>query len=192
MPLTTIFSALLLAVTGPAGFDLPCFYNQKGAGGMLERAPHCARREAGRLAFNPDVLRKMAFYEDGLSAVATDGGWHWVRADGASASVLTYDNGPDEFEAGLARGRLADGTMAYYDKQLNVALATPYQWAEPFIDGIAVVCSRCGMQPTADGEHTMVVDGDWGAIDRQGRLVLPLRGDAASLRREADAARQRR
>jgi hypothetical protein len=36
-----------------------------------------------------------------------------------------------------------------------------------------------------------VVGGDWGAIDREGALVLPLRPDAASLRSELDAARKR-
>jgi hypothetical protein len=43
-----------------------------------------------------------------------------------------------------------------------------------------------------DGEHSVMVGGDWGAIDRKGVLALPLRPDAASLRSDLEAARKRR
>jgi hypothetical protein len=79
--------------------------------------------------------------------------------------------------------------MAYYDKQLNLALATSYAWAEPFSGGLAAVCSHCVGVP--DGEHSVMVGGDWGAIDRKGALALPLRRDAASLRSDLEAARKR-
>ncbi len=193
--LTPVLIALLALAPVPApapaaAFDLKCLHARQGTGGELEFAPHCARREAGRLRFNPAVLRQMAFDADGLSAVAVDG-WSWVRADGVSAPVITFDNGPDEFVAGLVRGRQADGAMVYYDKRLDVALATPYTWVEPFIGGLAAVCARCRFEPDASGEHLAAVGGQWGAIDRGGRLVLPLRDDAASLRRDLDAARAR-
>ncbi|WP_183004269.1 hypothetical protein [Achromobacter sp. UMC71] len=193
--LTTLLISLLALAPVPvqapdAAFDLKCLHATKGAGGEFEFTEHCARREAGRLRFNPAVLRHMAFDADGLSAVAVDG-WSWVRADGVSAPVITFDNGPDDFVAGLARGRQAGGAMVYYDKRLDVALATPYTWVEPFIEGLAAVCARCRFEPDASGEHFEAVGGQWGAIDRSGKLVLPLRDDAASLRRDLDTARAR-
>jgi hypothetical protein len=187
MLITALLTSLALA-SGGGAFELSCFYADKADGGSLESADHCAREEGGGLVFNPDILRRMQFSAEGLSPVAAAGGWRWLRPDGRSVSVLTYDNGPDDFEEGLARGRRPEG-MAYYDKQLNVALATSYAWAEPFSGGLAAVCSRCVIVP--EGEHAMVVGGDWGAIDRKGALVLPLRPDAASLRSELEAARKR-
>lgn len=194
--LTTLLISLLALAPVPvqeapaAAFDLKCLQATQGTGGELAFTEHCARRETGGLRFNPAVLRHMEFDADGLSAVAVDG-WSWVRADGASAPVITFDNGPDDFVAGLARGRQADGAMVYYDKRLDVALATPYTWVEPFIGGLAVVCARCRFEPDASGEHQVVAGGQWGAIDRAGKLVLPLRDDAASLRQDLAAARAR-
>jgi len=187
---TLLFSLLAHAPLAASDFDLTCLSAARGAGGMMESTAHCARREAGRITFNPALLRQLEYGADGLGAVALDGGWAWVRADGASAQVITFDNGPDDFVDGLARGRRPDGSMVYIDKRLDVALATPYTWIEPFIGGTAVVCSRCRFEPDASGEHHQVVGGEWGAIDRAGKLVLPWRADAASLRQDLDAARK--
>ncbi|RBL80767.1 hypothetical protein DDE05_49070 [Streptomyces cavourensis] len=188
---TLLFSLLAHAPVTASDFDLSCLAAARGTGGMMETTAHCARRDGSQLSFNPAVLGQLEYDADGLSAVAVGGGWSWVRADGASAQVIPFDNGPDDFVDGLARGRRAGGAMIYIDKRLDVALATPYTWVEPFADGIAAVCARCRFEPDASGEHQVVVGGEWGAIDRAGKLVLPLRADAASLRRELDAARKR-
>ncbi|MGE8686389.1 MAG: hypothetical protein ACN6PJ_04580 [Achromobacter sp.] len=188
MLISALLTTLALATGNASAFDLWCFYADKTADGVFERVEHCAREEGGAIVFNPEYLRRMQFGGDGLAPAGLPSGWRWVRPDGRSVSVLTYDNGPDEFEEGLARGRRPEG-MAYYDRRLNLALATSYAWAEPFSGGLAAVCTRCVIVP--EGEHSMVVGGDWGAIDRQGRLALPLRPDAESLRRELKAARQR-
>ncbi|MCY1370533.1 WG repeat-containing protein [Achromobacter agilis] len=190
MLMTALLTTLALASGNPAAFELSCEYSDKTDEGVFNNAEHCAREENGGIVFNPEYLRRMQFGDDGLAPAGVAGNWRWVRQDGRSVAVLTYDNSPDEFEEGLSRGRRPEG-MAYYDKQLNLALATSYAWAEPFSGGLAAVCSHCVIVPEPGGEHSMVVGGDWGAIDRQGRLVLPLRPDADSLRRELKAARAR-
>ena len=177
---TLLFSLLAAAPGGGATFDLPCHYAQKDAGGMIESAEHCARVEGDGLVFQPDILRVMDFNADGLSPVFAHRSWHWVRPDGKSVPVLTYDNFADDFEAGLTRGPWSGG-MAYYDTDLNRVLTTPFEWVDRYSGGLAVVCEGCRKTFTPDGEHSFMSGGEWGAIDRQGRLVLPLRPDAASL-----------
>ncbi len=188
MLITALLTMLALASGKAAAFDLSCVYPDKNDQGVFDNAEHCAREESGGIVFNPEYLRRMQFGDDRLAPASVAGNWRWVRPDGHSVPVITYDNGPDDFEEGLARGRRPDG-MAYYDRQLNLALATQYAWAEPFSGGLAAVCSRCVIVP--EGEHSRVVGGDWGAIDRKGALVLPLRPDPASLRSELEAARKR-
>lgn len=186
--LIALLTTLALATGNAAAFELSCFYADKTDEGAFGHAEQCAREDGGGFVFNPEILRRMQFGADGLAPAAV-AGWRWVRPDGRSVSVITYDNGPDEFEEGLARGRRPEG-MAYYDKQLDLALATSYAWAEPFSGGLAAVCSYC--VSVQDGEHSVMVGGDWGAIDRKGVLALPLRPDAASLRSDLEAARKRR
>ncbi|MNU27920.1 hypothetical protein D3C71_163220 [compost metagenome] len=188
MFIAALLSSLALASGNAAGYGLPCFYAEKGAGGSLEYAEHCARPAGESVAFRPDVLARMDFAGDGLSPATANGSWHWVRPDGYAVAVVTFDNGADDFEAGLTRGPWQGG-MAYYDKQLNRVLATPYDWVDRFSGGLAAVCKGCRLERTPDGEHSYVVGGEWGAIDRQGRLVLPLRPDAASLHGDVEAAR---
>ena len=183
-----LLTSLALASGNAADYDLPCFYADKLQGGSLEHVEHCARATQDSVAFRPAVLNRMDFSRDGLSPATANGSWHWVRPDGRAVAVVTYDNGADDFEEGLTRGRWQGG-MAYYDTQLKRVLATPYDWADRFSGGLAVVCKGCRTERTPDGEHSFVVGGEWGAIDRQGRLVLPLRNDAASLRGEVEAAR---
>lgn len=189
MLIAALLTSLALSSGNAADYDLPCFYADKEADGSLERVEHCARATEESVEFRPAVLSRMDFGDDGLSPATANGSWHWVRPDGRAVAVLTYDNGADDFDEGLARGRWAGG-MAFYDKQLNRVLATPYDWVERFEGGLAVVCQGCRTERTPDGEHSYVVGGEWGAIDRQGRLVLPLRRDAMSVRADVEAARE--
>ncbi len=176
------------ATRSSSSHDLQCLYAARQEGGMLEPTDQCARVEGDTVVFAADVLGRMDFNEDGLSPVFTHGSWRWVRPDGKSVAVVTYDNFADDFEDGLTRGPWSGG-MAYYDTQLKRVLATPYEWVDRYSGGLAVVCEGCRKAHTPDGEHSYMTGGQWGAIDRQGKLSLPLRPDAASLYREVEAAR---
>lgn len=188
MLIAALLSSLALASGNATDYDLPCFYADKESGGSLEHVEHCARATGETVAFRPAVLARMDFAGDGLSPATANGSWHWVRPDGRAVAVVTFDNGADDFVEGLTRGPWAGG-MAYYDLALNRVLTTPYDWVDRYGGGLAVVCKGCRLERTPDGEHSYVVGGQWGAIDRQGRLVLPLRPDAASLHGEVEAAR---
>ncbi|QYJ20948.1 hypothetical protein KYT87_25565 [Achromobacter sp. ES-001] len=192
--LTTLLLALLAAApAAPAAdpvssYPLQCLYAAKHEGGSLESQDHCARVDGDTLTFAAQALARMDFNADGLSPAYTHGSWRWVRPDGKSVAVVTYDNFADDFEDGLTRGPWSGG-MAYYDAQLNRVITTPYDWVDRFEGGLAVVCQGCRKVPAAGGEHYYMAGGQWGAIDRQGRVVMPLRHEAASLMQDVEAAR---
>ena len=86
--------------------------------------------------------------------------------------VETMDNGPDYFKDGLARSPVG-GKIGYIDRKLNLVIPATYDGAYPFKDGVAVVCTAC--QIVSDGEHDWYEGGQWGRIDRKGRVVTPFR-----------------
>lgn len=189
MLIAALLTSLALTSGHAVEYDLACFFADRQAQGSLEHVEHCARATNDSVEFRPAVLARMDFGADGLSPATANGSWHWVRPDGRAVAVVTFDNSADDFEEGLTRGPWAGG-MAYYDKQLNRVLATPYDWVDRFEGGLAAVCKGCRIERTRDGEHSVVTGGEWGAIDRQGRLALPMRPDATSLRAQMQAQMQ--
>jgi hypothetical protein len=118
-------------------------------------------------------------YRDGLASVLlfneTDkqnAQWFYVRRGVMPVPVEKMDNGPDYFEDGLARARVG-GKIGYIDRKLNLMIPAAYDGAYPFRDGVAVVCTACTI--AGDGEHSWYVGGQWGRIDRTGRMVSPFR-----------------
>ncbi|PTX04419.1 hypothetical protein DBL07_10965 [Achromobacter mucicolens] len=189
MLIAALLTSLALTPGHAVDYDLACFFADRQAQGSLEHVEHCARATKDSVEFRPAVLARMDFSDDGLSPATANGSWHWVRPDGHAVAVVTFDNSADDFEEGLTRGPWAGG-MAYYDRHLNRVLATPYDWVDRFEGGLAAVCKGCRIERTRDGEHSFVTGGEWGAIDRQGRLALPMRPDATSLRAQMQVQMQ--
>ena len=105
--------------------------------------------------------------------------WFYVRRGVIPVPVESMDNGPDYFEDGLARSRVG-GKIGYIDRKLNLVIPATYDGAYPFRDGVAVVCTACTYvsDPTAtEGERGWYRGGQWGRIDRRGRVVSPFRSD---------------
>lgn len=173
MPFTSLFATVLLSVTAPAEFDLTCFYASRAEESGLERAEHCARQDPDRLVIASAVMADLAFDEHGLAPLATANAWRWVNRAGHSVPVLTYDNGADDFVEGLTRGPDAQGNIVFYDRNLDPVIRTPYRWAEPFEQGVTLVCADCVPERVAGGEHMTMVGKQWAAIGRDGRLVTP-------------------
>jgi hypothetical protein len=87
------------------------------------------------------------------------------------------DNGPDYFEDSLARSRVGD-KIGYIDRKLNLVIPATYDGAYPFKDGVAVVCTACthvSDRTATEGERGWYQGGQWGRIDRRGRVVSPFR-----------------
>ncbi|MFM2417135.1 MAG: hypothetical protein RL385_1858 [Pseudomonadota bacterium] len=103
---------------------------------------------------------------------------YYVNAAGILRETLVFDNGPDYFEDGLAR-TVEHGKVGFMDGGLHVRIAPAWDFAFPFQDGFAVVCNGCRTE--ADGEHSRMVGGVWGYIDKAGRIKVPLAFTDATL-----------
>ena len=138
----------------------------------------------GRPRLKRSYLARLRYDRDGLASVMLFNGtdtrkyqWYYVRRGVTPVAVESMDNGPDYFEDGLARARVG-GKIGYIDRKLNLVIPATYDGAYPFRDGVAVVCTACTYvsDPTAtEGERGWYRGGQWGRIDRRGRVVSPFR-----------------
>jgi hypothetical protein len=131
----------------------------------------------GRPRLTPAYRSQLKFGSDGLAAIALLGAadtqknqWFYVRRGGIPVPVESFDNGPDQFNDGLARSRVG-GKTGYIDRRLNLVIPAKYDGAYPFEQGVAVVCQACAI--VSDGEHSRYEGGQWGRIDRRGHVVTP-------------------
>jgi hypothetical protein len=136
--------------------------------------PRLKRTYLARLRYNRDGLASvMLFVETDKQKFQ----WYYVRRGVAPVPVESMDNGPDYFEDGRARSRVG-GKIGYIDRKLNLVIPATYDGAYPFRDGVAVVCTACTYVPdrtATEGERGGYAGGQWGRIDRKGRVVSPFR-----------------
>jgi hypothetical protein len=138
----------------------------------------------GRPRLKRSYLARLRYDRDGLASVLLFGGsdkrkaqWFYVRRGVIPVPVESMDNGPDYFNDGLARSRVG-GKIGYIDRKLNLVIAATYDGAYPFKDGVAVVCTACTIVSdgiVSDGERSWYEGGQWGRIDRRGRVVTAFR-----------------
>ena len=92
---------------------------------------------------------------------------------GRTAPALMYDNGPDYFVEGLARSP-RDGKVGFVNEHLELVVPREWDFAFPFDGGAARVCTGCAIRREEGHEHSEVVGGRWGYVDREGRVVVPV------------------
>jgi hypothetical protein len=114
-----------------------------------------------------------------MAAVAADSGWIYIDREGRTCDVrpFAFDNGPDPFSEGLARCT-AGGKIGFVDTSGAVAVAPRFDFAGPFVEGLAAFCEGCSAR--VEGEVTFHEGGRWGFIDRTGRVALEARFDEAA------------
>ena len=96
----------------------------------------------------------------------------YVSKSGKVVRTFFFDNGADYFEEGLAR-TLAKKKFGFINEKLEVVIEPRFDFAFPFENGKARVCNGCTQKQ--DGEHSMMVGGKWGIIDKNGRLISPMK-----------------
>ena len=149
----------------------------------------------GRPRLKRSYLARLRYDRDRLASVLLFGGtdkrkaqWFYVRRGVIPVPVESMDNGPDYFEDGLARSPVG-GKIGYIDRKLNLVIPATYDGADPFKDGVAVVCTACTLVSdgiVSDGERRWYEGGQWGRIDRRGRVVSPFRPWVKGQRLEFD------
>jgi hypothetical protein len=168
-----LISMLMLGLTtvaGPARYDLDCHRWTKTGDEMIVTRKCAAKAADGRLTVDRAVLKDLRYDpRTGLAELGVDG-WYYVRRDGRSAPVMTWDNMADPFESGLARSQRG-GKIGYVDTALKLAIPARFDGALPFRDGRATVCFGCTI--VQDGEHARYEGGRWACIDTRGREQPP-------------------
>jgi len=67
-----------------------------------------------------------------------------------------------------------DGKVGFVNERLELTVPREWDFAFPFEDGFARVCTGCILQREEGGEHSEVTGGRWGYVDREGRVVVPV------------------
>lgn len=109
--------------------------------------------------------------EDGLAQALIDQGWYYIKRDGTTLHVITFDNGADYFSEGLVRSLVA-GKIVYFDTEFKQVISPKYDWGWPFENGKALVCIGCAEGARDSDGHSKMEGGRWGYIDRNGREVV--------------------
>lgn len=92
------------------------------------------------------------------------------KAENVLYNIFTYDNGPDYVEDGYFR-IVVDGKIGFADAQTGEVKINPqYAAARPFQNGYAAICPDCESQQ--EGEHSSWVNGKWGIMDKEGKVVV--------------------
>jgi hypothetical protein len=184
MPMLVALSMTLVLATanGPlTAKSLDCFYaarpTARNPNPEIGLHRNCAAVNGdGSVRILAPHLRALDF-ANGLAALNVKGrGWFYVRHNGRTLEVLTNDNGADDFVEGLVRGR-RHGKVAFFDRSFRMVVPPTYDFAWPFENGFAMVCSGCKEKPAAsDPDHHVLVDGGlWGYIDHDGRRIIPVK-----------------
>jgi len=135
------------------------------------------KKASGEVVIQPRFEVAYDFSAEGIAAVVDDEGWAYINADGFTViRPFVFDNGPDYFEEGLARFR-SESKFGFFDRKGRVIIEPRFDFALPFHDGLAAVCSGC--KEELEGEHRSVKGGVWGYIDRRGAVVFPPRCEEA-------------
>jgi WG containing repeat len=125
----------------------------------------------GSVVIAPEFQLARKFSAEGLAAVVDDKGWAYIDSRGRVViRPFVFENGPDYFSQGLARF-VMEGKFGFFNKQGHTVIKPAFDFAGPFQNGAAAVCSGCSLKSV--GEHSRVVSGRWGFIDRTGRVIVP-------------------
>lgn len=102
-------------------------------------------------------------YIDKLGFVATDKKGEFLF------EIFPYDNGPDYPSEGFIRIR-ENGKIGYANLDGDIVIPPSFQFAYPFQNGYALICK--GGMLIKDGEHSEWKDAKWGAIDKEGTIII--------------------
>ncbi len=113
-------------------------------------------------------LKTLDFKGKELIVIPIGKNFYYIHKSGKKMLTLTYDNGADEFQDGLARTRV-NGKIGFFNRNLEMVLPPVYDFAFPFHKGKAEICTGC--KEVSDGEHSMLDGGTWKKIDRNGLVI---------------------
>ncbi len=159
------------------GFFFPVIYPQSRLSPFEDKDRFGFRDEAGAVVIPPRYIMANEFSSEGIAAVLDESGWAYIDREGKILiRPFIVDNGPDYFEEGLARFREKD-KVGFFDKRGKIVIGAQFDFAAPFHEGLAAICSGCRRK--TEGEHETFAGGKWGYINKKGTVAIPLRFDSA-------------
>jgi hypothetical protein len=169
---------------------MECTYNikpnKKYPYGDMITFPDCGEIKNGKLLLKKEHLDNMGFKkglesEYGLTTVYGKLGLvYYVSKEGKTERMYFFDMGADYFQEGLARYIDSNEKIGFINSKLEIVIDASYDYATFFQDGYAIVSNGSHSEKISDSEyeeHTHMVGGKWGAIDKKGELVIPLKYD---------------
>ncbi|MCW8980014.1 MAG: WG repeat-containing protein [Altibacter sp.] len=171
------FLALFLAIGCSSPQTLTCAFvpvqTKENPYPELTEFKNCGQLDnAGNISINEQHFSQIWFNDDGLADIRIHDGIYYINKDAKLVRTHLFDNGPDYFKEDLAR-TVKDNKFGFINKQLTVVIEPQYDFAFPFMNGVAKVCNGCQLKPV--GEHKAVEGGKWGQIDKQGNVVTEIK-----------------
>ena len=114
-------------------------------------------------------------YVAGYAAVMKDGKVYLINRRGETLlQVYFFDNGPDYFEEDFARF-VEGGKMGFFNRHGNKVVAAQWDFVREFKNGYAAVNNGRVTERTGRCcEIRVIQEGEWGLIDKAGKLVIPV------------------
>lgn len=169
-----IFAVSILIILAPlasAAADTSCFYASKKDKGDVVIFDDCGQADETGFVLSPDHKENIHFGDDNLACLAfSSENAFWVHKNGKSIRTLFYDAWCDDFEDGLAIGKVEDREV-YIDSDLNVILDPGFDSLSHFRYDFAAVCNG-PFRYEQHGEHTFRKGGKCGLINRSGEVVI--------------------
>lgn len=183
-----IIGVLWVAAAGAQTATKDCSYRARATASRPEpefiRYTACATaKKDGTVELLPEHLAAVDFDSTGIAAIRVGEEFYYVRSNGRTARVPTFDNWADDFADGRVRFfRTVDGVekIGYADRDLAEVIPPRFDWGFPFSDGRAIVCIGCALGPADSEGHRSVEGGRWGAIDLSGREIVPIEAKSDS------------
>lgn len=164
-PIRLLIVWLLLAASSLTAKEqsLPVpFEDQQGRWGL--------RQPGGRMLIPPRYILFMRVNRFGIAMVLDETGWAAIDTRGqVLLRPFVFDNGPDEFQEGLARF-VENNKMGFFNERCQKIIPARFDFALPFENGQARVCQGCRSVKT-DDEHSVIQGGQWQVIDRSGQII---------------------
>jgi len=167
---------------------LQCAYqikpNKEHPHGDMLTFPDCGKLVNGELQLMKKHLENMSFKKGtesdfGLTTVYADYPHvFYVSKEGKTQRMYFFDMGADYFEDGLARYLNSENKMGFVNTKLEVVIPAKYDYATFFQDGVAIVSIGSHSEKVSDHEeeeHSHMVGGVWGAIDKKGKVIVEMK-----------------
>jgi len=136
------------------------------------------KSSSGQVVIKPQFHFAGNFSREGIAGVVDDNGPAYIdRKGNVVVRTVSYDNGPDPFEEGLAICIGNDDKVGFFDETGRVVIQPQFGSAFAFHEGLAAVCTGCRMERIGDAR--VVRGGEWGFINHTGKFVIKPQFDFA-------------